>query len=97
MNPACDLDLEDSNKKLSHNTPARDDALIPSLVEKVRNFRRLFFKDLSPHCDLDLELDRDPNVLHETRSVHDAPIYQVSLRKVKWFKRYCPDKYSRII
>ena len=46
---------------------------------------------LSPHCDLELE-DRNPAFSYDTLSHADAPTYQVSLRKVKFFRRYCPDK-----
>ena len=44
------------------------------------------FEGVSPHCDLDL--DRNPNVLHDTQGHDGTPMYQVSLRKVKWFRRY---------
>ena len=57
--PHCDLDLEDSNPKLPHNTPTRDDAplsLIVILINieakclKVQEIwkKQLFFEDLSP-------------------------------------------------
>ena len=41
FSPHCDLDLEDSNPKLSHNTPAHDDApLYQAWLQKVKKFRR---------------------------------------------------------
>ena len=44
LNPRCDLDLENSNPKLPHNTLARDDAPMYQVwLQKVQNFRRLFF------------------------------------------------------
>ena len=56
--------------------------------EEVIIFRMTF---LSPYCDFDLE-DRNPNFSYDTPSHDDTPTYQVSLRKVKWFRRYHPDK-----
>ena len=59
-----------------HNTPAHDDApLYQVCKQKVQNFR-YFFKDLSPHCNLDLK-DRNPNFSHETPGHDDTSTYQV--------------------
>ena len=80
--PYCDLDLEDSNLKLLCNTAARDDAPLYQIrLQKVEKFRRygrnsVCFKDLSPHCDLDLE-DRNPTFPHDTLGRDDAPSHQV--------------------
>ena len=94
LNPHCDLDLEDSNPKLSNKYPACGDALLhQDWLQKVQRVRRLLFENLSPHCDLDLE-DRNPNCLHDTQDHDDTPTYQASLRNGKWFRRYHPDKYS---
>ena len=80
LNPHCNLDLEHSNPKSAHNTPARDDAPQYQVwLQKVQKFRRLF-EDLSPHCDLDLE-DRNPNFSHDTPAHEDAPTYQVFIKK----------------
>ena len=88
LNPHCDLDLEDSNPKLSPNTPAPDVPLYQVWLQKIQNFRIYiyFFKDLSPHCY--------PNVSYDTPGHDDTPTDQVSSRKVKWFRRYQLDKYS---
>ena len=44
-----------------------------------------------PYCDLDLD-DRNPTFSHDTPDHDDAQPCQVSRRKVKWFRRYRPDK-----
>ena len=65
----CDLDLEHSNSKVLHNTPAHDDAPPHQLwlqkVQKFRIWRKLNLDYLTLHCDLDLE-DRNPTFLHDT-------------------------------
>ena len=41
--------------------------------------RKIFFKDLTLHCDLDLEVeDRNPTFSHDTLCHDDAPWYQVA-------------------
>ena len=65
-----------------------------SLYGKLEEIWNSYFWRLSaPHCDLDLE-HRNPNVPHDTPCHGDIPAHQVSLRKVKWFRRYHLDNYS---
>ena len=40
--------------------------------------KRLFFEDLTPHCDLDIE-DKNPALSHDTPGHVDAPSYPVWL------------------
>ena len=67
FNTHCDLDLEDSQTfplMIMHHLPclvARD-----WKVQEMRN-KHLFFNDLSPHCDLDFDLEvRNPTLPHDT-------------------------------
>ena len=90
FDPQCDLDLEDSNKKLSHKIMTRDGVPLYQIwlqkVQKFMRYGRNFIQDLTPYCDLDLE-DRTPTFLHDTLGHDDAQPYQVSCRKVKWWRR----------
>ena len=55
---------------------------VPNLVAKgseVQEIWKLFFENLSPHCDLDLV---DRNFSHDTPGHHDAPSHQVWLHTV---------------
>ena len=41
LNPHCELDLEDNNPNLSHDTPNHDDAPLYQIwLQKVKKFRR---------------------------------------------------------
>ena len=48
----------------------------------------IFFKDLSLHCDLDLQ-DSNPIFLHDTPGHGDAPSYQVWLHTVLVVHKIC--------
>ena len=88
LNRHCVLDLEDSNPKLSHYTPPCDDAPLYQIclqtglkVQEI--WKKVIFEDLSPHCDLDLNLeDRNPTFSYDTLGHDNASSYQVWLHTV---------------
>ena len=95
----CDLDFEDRNINLSHNTPGYDDAPPYQVsLRKVKWFRtyclhKIFPVNLSPHCDRDLE-DSNPKWSHNTPTRADAPLYHICLQKVYKYRRYVRNSYS---
>ena len=83
---ACrDLDLEDSKQILPYDILAYDAA------SPYQACRKSYCDYLSPHCDLYLK-DSEPIFLHVTLHHNNTPPYQVWLKTVEQFMRYCPDK-----
>ena len=76
-----------SGQQFSHNTPTRDECTtIPSLVATVLELQEVYIfwgyvSTLWPWCW------RGTQTFHMTIK----PTWQISLRKVKWFRRYRPD------
>ena len=60
---------------------------MPCLVAKGSKVQDTWNKQLYFDCGLDLE-DGNPYYLHDTSGRDDAPTYQVSLKKIMWFRRY---------
>ena len=65
-------------------------------LQKAENFRRYgtnsyVLRISACTVTFTLKIVRNPNFLHDTPGHDDTSAYQVSLRKVKWFRRCCQD------
>jgi len=100
LNSKCDLDLEDINIMLSHDTPSNDGEQMCQMILKSHIERHRYCPDkliyghfwpLTSKCDLDLG-DIDIILSSETPSNDGEQMCQMILKShIKWH-RYGPDK-----
>ena len=92
------LSIEDIAIQNWHTTLL--DVTIDAPQYQVQNIRRYgrnsyFWKDLSSHCDLDLE-DRNPDCSHDTPGHVDVScIYSLAVRKISSGQRYDRRRHGR--